>query len=454
VYKPIPEKVLVMDTVWLSARSNIEKVLTPQNFANWIKPIRFHGIRKDTLHLEVPDTYFLDWIRENYLGMIQEAISSVSSSPLQVELKVMAKKTMPLGEESPREPAVQERHDSAETHTILNPFYTFDSFVCGAGNRFAHAAAQAVADKPGTNYNPLFIYGGVGLGKTHLLVAIGNHILSRNKKARISYYSSEKFMNEMINCIRYKKMDEFRSKFRKADVLLIDDIQFMAGKEATQEEFFHTFNSLHDTHKQIVVTSDKIPKDIPELEERLRTRFEWGLLADIQPPDVETRIAILKKKAEQNGIPLPDDVALFLGSHAATNVRELEGMLLRLGAISSLTKVEISLGMAREALKEIIVDKSKDVTIELIQKQVCDHFHIKLSEIKSDKRLKNLVFPRQIAIFLCRELTKASYPEIGEKFGGKDHSTIIHSAKKIEKQLAGDLNLKDTVDGLRKALIT
>ena len=443
-----------MNTVWLSARSNIEKVLTPQNFANWIKPIRFTGIKKDTLHLEVPNTYFMDWIRENYLGMIQEAISSVSSSPLQVDLKVSTKKPPPPSEESPREPSPLEVHDSANTLTILNPLYTFDSFICGAGNRFAHAAAQAVGDKPGTNYNPLFIYGGVGLGKTHLLVAIGNHVLSRNKKAKISYYSSEKFMNEMINCIRYKKMDEFRSKFRKADVLLIDDIQFMAGKEATQEEFFHTFNSLHDAHKQIVVTSDKIPKDIPDLEERLRSRFEWGLLADVQPPDVETRIAILKKKAEQNSIPLPDDVALFLGSHAATNVRELEGMLLRLGAISSLTRVEISLEMAREALKEIIVEKIKDVTIELIQKQVCDHFHIKLSEIKSDKRLKNLVFPRQIAIYLCRELTKASYPEIGEKFGGKDHSTIIHSTKKIEKLLVSDLNLKDTVDSLRKTIIT
>ena len=443
-----------MNTVWLSARSNIEKVLTPQNFANWIKPIRFTGIKKDTLHLEVPNTYFMDWIRENYLGMIQEAISSVSSSPLQVDLKVSTKKPPPPSEESPREPSPLEVHDSANTLTILNPLYTFDSFICGAGNRFAHAAAQAVGDKPGTNYNPLFIYGGVGLGKTHLLVAIGNHVLSRNKKAKISYYSSEKFMNEMINCIRYKKMDEFRSKFRKADVLLIDDIQFMAGKEATQEEFFHTFNSLHDAHKQIVVTSDKIPKDIPDLEERLRSRFEWGLLADVQPPDVETRIAILKKKAEQNSIPLPDDVALFLGSHAATNVRELEGMLLRLGAISSLTRVEISLEMAREALKEIIVEKIKDVTIELIQKQVCNHFHIKLSEIKSDKRLKNLVFPRQIAIYLCRELTKASYPEIGEKFGGKDHSTIIHSTKKIEKLLVSDLNLKDTVDSLRKTIIT
>jgi len=445
-----------MDTVWLSARSNIEKVLTPQNFTNWIKPIRVNTIRDDTLYLEVPDSYFRDWIRENYIGIIQEAVSSVSPSPLQVELKIIpTTATTPDGApESSRKPAREERRDRVETPIVLNPFYTFDSFVCGAGNRFAHAAAQAVGDKPGTNYNPLFIYGGVGLGKTHLLVAIGNHVQAHNKKAKISYYSSEKFMNEMINCIRYKKMDEFRSKFRKADVLLIDDIQFMAGKEATQEEFFHTFNTLHDAHKQIVVTSDKIPKDIPDLEERLRTRFEWGLLADIQPPDVETRIAILKKKAEQNDIPIPDDVALFLGSHAATNVRELEGMLLRLGALSSLTKVDISLAMAKEALKEIIVDKSRDVTIEMIQKHVCDHFHLKISEIKSDKRVKNIVLPRQIAIFLCRELTKASYPEIGEKFGGKDHSTIIHSTKKIDRQLADDPALKEKIDLLRKSLIT
>lgn len=441
-----------MNTVWLSARSNIEKVLTPQNFTNWIKPIRCNGVKKDTLLLEVPDTYFRDWISENYLGIIREAVSSVSNSSLQVELKVPERAPAATDTSLLQNQIKQDRPDSTENSPILNPFYTFDSFVCGAGNRFAHAAAQAVADKPGTSYNPLFIYGGVGLGKTHLLVAIGNHVLSRNKKAKISYYSSEKFMNEMINSIRYKKMDEFRSKFRKADVLLIDDIQFMAGKEATQEEFFHTFNSLHDAHKQIVVTSDKIPKDIPDLEERLRTRFEWGLLADIQPPDVETRIAILKKKAEHNGIPLPDDVALFLGSLAATNVRELEGMLLRLGAISSLTHVDISLQMARKALREIVVEKSKDVTIEQIQKQVCDHFHIKLSEIKSDKRLKNIVFPRQIAMFICRELTKSSFPEIGEKFGGKDHSTIIHSAKKIEKQITTDAGLKDTIDCLIKTL--
>ncbi|GAM08498.1 chromosomal replication initiator protein DnaA [Geobacter sp. OR-1] len=336
----------------------------------------------------------------------------------------------------------------------MNPKYTFEKFVCGSSNQFAYAASQAVANNPATNYNPLFIYGGVGLGKTHLLIAIGNQILATNKSARICYYTSEKFMNEMINSLRHKKMDDFRNKFRKADVLLIDDIQFMANKPATQEEFFHTFNSLYESHKQIVLTSDKFPKEIPELEERLRSRFEWGLIADIQPPDTETKSAILKKKAEFDGILLPDDVALFLSSSSASNVRELEGMLVRLGAYSSLTNSKITLTMAKEVLKDIIVDKSKDISIEYIQKAVADHFQLKISDLKSDKRIKTLVVPRQIAIFICRELTKASYPEIGDKFGGKDHSTVIHSVKKIEKLLGQDHEIRNTIEIIRRSLLT
>ena len=282
--------------------------------------------------------------------------------------------------------------------------------------------------------------------------AIGNQILDKNPKAKICYYSSEKFMNEMINCLRYKKMEEFRNKFRKMDLLLIDDIQFMAGKEATQEEFFHTFNALYESHKQIVVTSDKFPKDIPGLEERLRSRFEWGLIADIQPPDIETKIAILKKKSDLHAVNLPDDVALFLAAGATSNIRELEGMLIRLEAFASLTGNDITLSMAREVMKDIIVEKTKEITVEMIQKHVADHFRIKVSELKSDKRIKTLVVPRQIAIYICRELTKASYPEIGEKFGGKDHSTIIHSVKKIEKQMAGDPDFKATVEDIKKRL--
>ncbi|WP_370543329.1 chromosomal replication initiator protein DnaA [Geobacter sp. OR-1] len=342
----------------------------------------------------------------------------------------------------------------SEYLSFLNPKYTFEKFVCGSSNQFAYAASQAVANNPATNYNPLFIYGGVGLGKTHLLIAIGNQILATNKSARICYYTSEKFMNEMINSLRHKKMDDFRNKFRKADVLLIDDIQFMANKPATQEEFFHTFNSLYESHKQIVLTSDKFPKEIPELEERLRSRFEWGLIADIQPPDTETKSAILKKKAEFDGILLPDDVALFLSSSSASNVRELEGMLVRLGAYSSLTNSKITLTMAKEVLKDIIVDKSKDISIEYIQKAVADHFQLKISDLKSDKRIKTLVVPRQIAIFICRELTKASYPEIGDKFGGKDHSTVIHSVKKIEKLLGQDHEIRNTIEIIRRSLLT
>ncbi|HEY6872099.1 MAG TPA: chromosomal replication initiator protein DnaA [Geobacteraceae bacterium] len=449
-----------MENIWLEAQSNIAKVLTPQTFDTWIRPIKFLSFRNNALQLEVPNKFVKEWVEEKYLSMIQEAISAISGVKHQLDFKVNDKH---LGEKTAEAAELAITHDAppprekprqGEIVANLNPKYTFETFVCGASNQFAHAASQAVAANPATNYNPLFIYGGVGLGKTHLLIAIGNHILARNKKARVCYYTSEKFMNELINCLRYNKMEQFRNKFRSMDILLIDDVQFIAGKERTQEEFFHTFNSLYESHKQIVVTSDKFPKDIPGLEERLRSRFEWGLIADIQPPDVETKIAILKKKAEIDGIGLTDDVALFLASSSTTNVRELEGMLIRLGAFSSLTGNEITLKMAREVLKDIIVDKTRELTIEIIQKQVADHFKIKISELKSEKRLKALVVPRQIAIYLCRELTKASYPEIGEKFGGKDHSTIIHSVKKIEGQLNQDLEIKGTIENLKRGLLS
>jgi len=448
-----------MENIWLEAQSNIAKVLTPRTFDTWIKPIHFIAHKTNQIFLEVPNKFVKEWVEEKYLSMIQEAISSLTGVKFQVELKVNDKAQ---GEKIsdvaalavPHDDPPREKHKQGELVSNLNPKYTFETFVCGASNQFAHAASQAVANNPATNYNPLFIYGGVGLGKTHLLTAIGNHIQARNKKARISYYTSEKFMNELINCLRYNKMDQFRNKFRNMDILLIDDVQFIAGKERTQEEFFHTFNSLYESHKQIVVTSDKFPKDIPGLEERLRSRFEWGLIADIQPPDIETKVAILKKKAELDNIHLLDDVALFLATSSTTNVRELEGMLIRLGAFASLTGSEISLKMAREVLKDIIVDKTRDLTIEIIQKQVADHFKIKVSELKSEKRLKALVVPRQIAIYLCRELTKASYPEIGEKFGGKDHSTIIHSVKKIDGLISQNLEMKGTVENLRRILLT
>ncbi len=448
-----------MEHVWLEAQSNIAKVLTQQTFNTWIKPVKFLGVTSNAIELAVPSKFVKEWITEKYLAMIQEAVSSLTESRYQVEFRVIdppePQDSVAANDgEEPAEPKpTRDKVKSSEFSTNLNPKYTFDTFVCGGSNQFAHAASQAVANKPATNYNPLFIYGGVGLGKTHLLSAIGNHILAHSKKARISYYTSEKFMNELINCLRYNKMEQFRNKFRSMDVLLIDDVQFIAGKERTQEEFFHTFNALYESHKQIVVTSDKFPKDIPGLEERLRSRFEWGLIADIQPPDIETKVAILRKKAELDAIVLPDDVALFLASSSTSNVRELEGMLIRLGAFASLTGSAVSLTMARQVLKDIIIDKSRDITVEMIQKHVAEHFKIKLSDLKSEKRLKTLVVPRQIAIYLCRDLTKCSYPEIGEKFGGKDHSTIIHSVKKVERLMTQDLDFKGTVDLIKRELL-
>jgi chromosomal replication initiator protein len=313
---------------------------------------------------------------------------------------------------------------------------------------------MAVANNPATTYNPLFIYGGVGLGKTHLINAIGNAILKNNPEMKVCYYTSEKFMNELINSLRYAKMDEFRNKFRSMDVLLIDDVQFIAGKERTQEEFFHTFNSLYDSHKQIVVTSDKFPKDIPGLEERLRSRFEWGLIADIQAPDIETKQAILKMKAEQNGIDLPEEVVCFLANSISSNVRELEGYLIRIGAYASLTATPVSLEMAQDILKDILIEKKREVSIEEIQKLVANHYGIKISELKSSKRMKALVLPRQIAMYLSRQLTSHSFPEIGERFGGKDHSTIIHAIKKIEKIMEEDFQVRSTINSLKKELTT
>jgi chromosomal replication initiator protein len=333
----------------------------------------------------------------------------------------------------------------------FNPKYTFDNFVVGASNQFANAACLAVANLPAKNYNPLFIYGGVGLGKTHLLHAIGNHILQHRilpDMKKICYISSEEFTNELINSLRYEKMDEFRNKFRRMDILLIDDIQFISGKERTQAEFFHTFNSLYEARKQIVVTSDKFPKDIPNFEERLRSRFEWGLIADIQPPDVETKVAILRKKAENENIPLPNDVAFYLASQIDSNIRMLEGSLIRIGAFASLTKTRIDIQLAKEVLKNIIKPKEEFISIDLVQKVVSNFFNIKMSDLKVKRKYKGYVIPRQIAMYLSRKLTNASLLEIGEKFGGKDHSTVLHSIKKVEDRMSKEPSFKETIENL------
>jgi chromosomal replication initiator protein len=334
----------------------------------------------------------------------------------------------------------------------LNPKYTFQSFVVGAGNQFAHAACMAVAEQPAKAYNPLFLYGGVGLGKTHLLNAIGNHVAERTD-LRIAYLTTEQFTNEVINSIRYDKMMDLRKRYRHIDMLMIDDIQFLAGKERTQEEFFHTFNTLYEARKQIVLSSDRFPKEMPDIEERLRSRFEWGLIADLQAPDVETRIAILRKKSEDEHIALPEEVIHYLANTMKNNIRELEGSLVRLGAYSSLTGQTITLDMAKNVLRDLIGEKKKIVSIEDIQEVVGAKFHVKIGELKSRRRSKTLVHPRQIAMYLCRELTEASFPEIGRHFGGKDHTTIIHACRQIAKAKESDAGLQTTLDGLKEQIL-
>lgn len=446
---------------WLECLSTLEKKISPQNFSTWIRPIGFKEISGNLVHLEVPNRFIRDWISENYQQLIEQTLSQIINDNCRIKFEIGNSKPSLPNEIPPKNKKIIKETETVNTPQesernnsglYLNDKYTFEDFVPGSSNQFAYAAAMAVANNPATTYNPLFIYGGVGLGKTHLINAIGNEIIKKNQKLRVCYYSSEKFMNELINCLRYAKMDEFRHKFRSMDVLLIDDVQFIAGKERTQEEFFHTFNALYESHKQIVVTSDKFPKDIPGLEERLRSRFEWGLIADIQPPDIETKQAILKMKADQNGIFLPEDVTLFLANSISSNVRELEGYLIRIGAYASLTSTPINLNMAKEILKNILIEKNKEISIEEIQKTVAAYFSLKVSDLKSAKRLKVLVIPRQIAMYISRQLTSCSYPEIGDKFGGKDHSTIIHAIKKIERQVEEDYQLKITVENLKNSL--
>ena len=449
-----------MSKLWNDTLTHLELNLSPQHFSTWIKPLKLVKIEQDMVYLEVPNRFILDWVKENYSKNIQKILTELSAVNYRLQFNIngqakdnLLKKSSFLDEKE--RPVIDKEKKVIKNHSAsfnLNRKYTFEEFVSGSSNQFAYAAAMAVANNPATTYNPLFIYGGVGLGKTHLINAIGNSILKKSPQMKICYYTSEKFMNELINSLRYNRMDDFRNKFRSMDVILIDDIQFIAGKERTQEEFFHTFNALYESHKQIIVTSDKFPKDIPGLEERLRSRFEWGLIADIQPPDVETKLAILKMKAEQNSIKIPEDVALFLANSICNNVRELEGYLIRIGAYASLTAIPVSLEMARDVLKDILIERNRELSIEEIIKKVSIHFNIKISDIKSPKRLKAVVLPRQIAMYISRQLTSSSYPEIGDRFGGKDHSTIIHAIKKIEKLIENDFQLNNTIENIKKEL--
>jgi chromosomal replication initiator protein len=443
-----------MERVWQAVLDRIRESLSVHHFKAWFNPIHLLVLDGERAVLEVPNRFFRDWLTDYHLPLLEETFRVVTGRPYRVQFEIArtpASAAALTAHEEPAPPAAEQRCRATELG--LQPGLTFQTFVVGSGNQFAHAAALAVASMPAGNYNPLFIYGGVGLGKTHLLNAIGHAILQSNPDFRVCYLSAEQFMNELINSIRYERMVEFRAKFRDScDALLIDDVQFISGKERTQEEFFHTFNTLHQSHKQIVLTSDKFPKEILGFEERLRSRFEWGLVADIQPPDTETKVAILKKKAEQDGIVLPDAVALFLAENIDSNIRRLEGSLTRVGAYASLTGSQITLSLAEQVLQKYFRDYGRNITIEYIQKLVAKHFGIKVSEMKSARKTKSLTLPRQLAMYLCREYTNASFPRIGEEFGRKDHSTVIHAVKTIQRKVKEDPSLKNSLSVLEKEL--
>ncbi|MFQ5991738.1 MAG: chromosomal replication initiator protein DnaA [Nitrospiraceae bacterium] len=438
---------------WDDALAYIEAKVPRQVFDTWFTPTRLQAVEDSTARIEVPNKFFGEWLTRNYSQLLSEALVEVSQGTTTTFAFVTSERGAPkvwLG--GTATPSRAQYVGRQRRYVSLNPKYAFRTFVVGASNQFAHAASLAVAEAPAQAYNPLFIYGGVGLGKTHLLNAIGNHVAERSD-VRIAYVTTEQFTNEVINSIRYDKMVDLRKRYRNIDMLLVDDIQFLAGKERTQEEFFHTFNTLYEARKQIVLSSDRSPKEIANTEERLQSRFGWGLIADLQPPDVETRIAILRKKSEDDGFALPEEVIQFLATNLKSNIRELEGSLVRLGAYASLTGQAITLEMAKSVLRDLIGEKKKIIALDDIEEAVASRFHVKISEMKSRRRSKTLVYPRQIAMYLCRELTDASFPEIGRHFGGKDHTTIIHACKQITKAVEKDNSLRTTLDSL-KELIT
>ena len=479
-FVPTAEAVL---NSWIRILSALEKKINRQAFAQWLKPTRFSHQSGTTLFVRIPDEKFAGQL-DKYTDLIHEAIErlglEIEAVQFQTPQQDPAAPKMredggfaPLPTHSPNAPKPPALSDLAgasaavngarlpgpeqsrfdwNTAAQLNAKYVFDAFVVGSGNQFAAAAAQAVAERPSKAYNPLFLYGGVGMGKTHLMHAIGQDVKRRQPHSQISYVSGEKFTNEMIDSVRYQKMTGFRDKYRTVDVLLIDDIQFLAGKERTQEEFFHTFNALHESNKQIVIASDRPPKELADFEDRLRSRFEWGLIADIQPPDLETKVAILQKKAESENTQLPVDVALFVASNVRTNVRELEGALVRLIAWTSMHGVEISLAVAQQCLKQFIDTQVRKITIETIQRTVAEQFGMRVPELKQKNNSRQIVVPRQIAMYLAKQLTEASLPEIGRQFGGKHHTTVMHSIGKIDEQRRTDKDLNRVVNKLMEML--
>jgi chromosomal replication initiator protein len=437
-----------MHELWDKTLELIKVELTEVSFNTWLKAIQPVSLSDNTFTLSIPDDFTKGILEARYLTLIKNALKQVSSTYYDIKLVIGTEDKEAIQAEEKR----QDKAAEEQSNSSLNPKYTFDTFVIGNSNRLAHAASVAVAESPAKAYNPLFIYGGVGLGKTHLMHAIGHYILNQNKKAKVVYVSSETFTNELINSIRDDKNVEFRNKYRNIDVLLVDDIQFIAGKERTQEEFFHTFNSLHEANKQIIISSDRPPKEIPTLEDRLRSRFEWGLIADIQAPDLETRIAILKKKAKVENLTISDDVMLLIAKKIQSNIRELEGALIRIVAYSSLTNGEINETLAEEALKDIITSiKPKIVSANTIKEAVGSYFNLNIEDFNAKKRNKSVVYPRQIAMYLCREITDLSLPKIGEEFG-RDHTTIMHAYEKISNDIKIDPNLKSIIEDLKNRI--
>jgi chromosomal replication initiator protein len=452
------------DRVWGAVQQTLRSMLNQETYNLWFGAIRPKSLDGDCLTLEVADEFCEVWLEKNYSDLIREKLHQACGQPLQVKFSaVVAARTAEPDQGSVTVPAQKlalrsasrvEERPAAVRESTFNPNYTFDSFVVGNNNHFAHGAALAVAQSPGKAYNPLFLYGGVGLGKTHLLQAIGQYVSDHKKNPRVAYLSSEKFTNEFIDAIQNNSLVRFRKKYRQTDVLLIDDIQFLAGKERIQEEFFHTFNALHESHKQIVLSCDRPPSEIQGLEQRLVSRFEWGLATDLQPPDVETRLAILRKKAKLMNVELPEEVFNFIAARIRTNVRRLEGALTRVASYAALTGRKPTVETVEGMLREILHEEGRfTITIEVIQKRVAEHFDIRLADMTSKRRPENIAFPRQVAMFLSRQLTESSLNTIGEAFGGRDHGTVLHACRLVKDRMEIDANVRHTVSYLEKQLI-
>ncbi len=444
--------------MWDECRRALKERLNPHNYESWIDPIDCVSFTKKEITLSVPSSFFIEWINEHYRDQIESIVTDMTGEPVGISFVVAAKEAKAVAEPKPKGKNAPTKEDqkltlaTAREKAHLNEKYTFDSFVVGKSNEFCHASAKAVASKLGQTYNPLFLYGGVGLGKTHLMQAIGNAALEKNPDANVLYTSSEKFVNDLITSIQRGSMTAFRKRYRSLDVLLVDDIQFIGGKERTQEEFFHTFNTLFDAKKQIVISSDKFPKEITKLEERLRSRFAWGLISDIQPPELEIKIAIVKKIARNNSFIIDDEVATFLAGKIKSNIRELEGVLARVMAYASLTGRQIDVDMAHETLRGIYDDAHRSLDIKQIQKVVCDAYKVKLADMKSKSRKKTITIPRHVAAYLCREYTTSSLPEIGRAFGGRDHTTVLHSCEKIKSDLETNTSLYNQITEIKREL--